>query len=336
MCPVRCLGGAGVAGNPNQVFDSVVFKGSDIVELTVLAPPAQTAPPPQPAYAPPPPPGATAWGAPPPQQPQEQQQIQEQQRAPETQIPDSVPNAWNKPLSGDSSTIPAEANAKPAPTVSIASMPKLQENGVGVATGSRPRPSSYANAAGGPPPGASGARGRGGPRGGGRGGGPSGAPRGRGRHVVAVRGRGGRGAGRVGPPQPVPEVSIPKEEFNFEEALKKFNKDQLSKEVAETTEVELSQVAVKTVYKKDDFFDELSCEALERLADKEAGASSGHRGRMAAQRRTDVETFGGAAAHRGHRGRGRGGRGRRGGARGGRGYNRSSGNPSQQAKEVEA
>ena len=47
-------------------------------------------------------------------------------------------------------------------------------------------------------------------------------------------------------------MTIPTEEFNFEEALKKFNKDDLLKGVA-TEDPALAQAAAKPVYKKDDF-----------------------------------------------------------------------------------
>lgn len=71
---------------------------------------------------------------------------------------------------------------------------------------------------------------------------------------------------------------------------------------------------------KDDFFDQLSCEALEKLRIREAaekGMDDG-RGRFVDQRRLDIETFGGLGAVRhqaygGGRGRGPPGRGGGGG-----------------------
>ncbi|KAK9904875.1 hypothetical protein WJX75_004412 [Coccomyxa subellipsoidea] len=165
----------------------------------------------------------------------------------------------------------------------------------------RPRPTSYAGAAGGRGP----ARGRGGS-------GPPGLapapPRGGGRV-------GGRGQGP--PPAPrAPPVPVPREDFNFEEAFQKFKKEEVKPEVVKEVE------APKETYKQDDFFDSLSCEALER-----AGISEGSRPekpqartRFAEQRKVDIETFGGTGiARRNNYGRGRGRGGRRGGGGGGRG-----------------
>lgn len=47
----------------------------------------------------------------------------------------------------------------------------------------------------------------------------------------AARGRGGQVGAPPGIPRPapVPPVEVPKEEFNFEEALKRFNKEELLK-----------------------------------------------------------------------------------------------------------
>jgi protein LSM14 len=64
----------------------------------------------------------------------------------------------------------------------------------------------------------------------------------------------------------------------------------------------------KTLYKKDDFFDELSCDALDRERER------GERTKFSEQRKIDTETFG-AFPVRSRGGRGRGGRG--GGYRGG-------------------
>ena len=75
------------------------------------------------------------------------------------------------------------------------------------------------------------------------------------------------------------------------------------------------------VYEKDDFFDQLSCEALERLSLGGGGGGAGPgqpgklppRTRFAEQRKLDIETFGGTGiARRNNFGCGRGRRGGRG------------------------
>lgn len=71
------------------------------------------------------------------------------------------------------------------------------------------------------------------------------------------------------------------------------------------------------VYTKDDFFDSISCDAL----DKQHGIDNKLRG--AAERNLNLDTFGAVSLGHSRRGRGRGGRGRgRGGykGRGGRGF----------------
>ena len=83
-------------------------------------------------------------------------------------------------------------------------------------------------------------------------------------------------------------------------------------------EVEKESTPSEKVYEKDDFFDQLSCEALERL---NVGAGGGGqpgqpgklppRTRFAEQRKLDIETFGGTGiARRNNYGRGHGRRGR--------------------------
>ncbi|GFH23465.1 uncharacterized protein HaLaN_21080, partial [Haematococcus lacustris] len=51
-----------------------------------------------------------------------------------------------------------------------------------------------------------------------------------------------------------PTVTVPKEDFDFQAFNAKFKKDEVAKEAEE--------VVRDGVYKKDDFFDMLSCEAL--------------------------------------------------------------------------
>lgn len=90
-------------------------------------------------------------------------------------------------------------------------------------------------------------------------------------------------------------------------------------------EAEQQVKAHPAAYNKDDFFDMVSCEALEKMAAFEHAGGAGRRN-MHEQRQVDIETFGGAGAarhfhHRGRgRGRGRGGYGGRQGGGGGGGY----------------
>lgn len=98
------------------------------------------------------------------------------------------------------------------------------------------------------------------------------------------------------------------EEFDFESNLATFDKVQSSpsNEKEETTS--------DTVYSKDDFFDSISCDAL----DKASGVDNRLRG--AKERSLNLDTFGAVSlGHRRGRGRGRGGRGGRGRGRGGGG-----------------
>lgn len=162
-------------------------------------------------------------------------------------------------------------------------------------------------------------------------------------------------------PMPLP---VPTEDFNFEEQNAKFKKDEVAKVRTQTTlrliaatlscnpylngsswtvysrpllakhglgfglMQEIAEaVKPKGSYSRDDFFDAISCETLERLNINDvavpaaapvvsAGRGDG-RQRAADARRLDMETFGGLGGLRhnynyGGRGRGRGGRGGRG------------------------
>lgn len=98
-------------------------------------------------------------------------------------------------------------------------------------------------------------------------------------------------------------------EFDFEAGLSSFNKEEVAK--SETT------VKVETKYVKDDFFDSLSCEILDRAEGRQTRMNSRD------ERALNQDTFGAIAlqgpSYRrgGYRGGGRGGGGR---GRGGRGY----------------
>ncbi|KAI5064396.1 hypothetical protein GOP47_0021066 [Adiantum capillus-veneris] len=160
--------------------------------------------------------------------------------------------------------------------------------------------------------------------------------------------RGGRGMGR--PSRTAHSRSKLLEDFDFIAMNEKFNKEEVWDELLkveykdrvteeggamqgmyydfDTNEIRkdfdrgLSEHIKKVVYVKDDFFDSLSCDAL----DREHGRQE--RPKFAEQRRIDAETFGshhlrnyrGGGASRGRRGGG-GGRGQgRGGGRARRGY----------------
>jgi protein LSM14 len=102
-------------------------------------------------------------------------------------------------------------------------------------------------------------------------------------------------------------------EFNFEEGLSHFKKDEVLAEVATTAE---ASKVVESKYKKDDFFDSLSCDIL----DREEGRKTRLNGYE--ERQLNQDTFGAIALQSHYRRggfHGRGGRGR-GGRGGGRGY----------------
>ncbi|KAL2546533.1 Protein decapping 5 [Forsythia ovata] len=147
-------------------------------------------------------------------------------------------------------------------------------------------------------------------------------PNGAGYHMRNnYRGRGGRGTGI--------SRSVTKftEDFDFMAMNEKFNKDEVwghlgksnksqSKEGNENgsdeddddshdeDDTELPKIEIKSVYKKDDFFDSISSNALDN-------ESNHGRTRYSEQMKLDTETFGDFSRYRG----GRGGRGPRGGGR---------------------
>ncbi|KAL9231344.1 hypothetical protein vseg_006583 [Gypsophila vaccaria] len=142
--------------------------------------------------------------------------------------------------------------------------------------------------------------------------------------------RGGRGRGRGRGPEFARSAPNYTEDFDFEAMNEKFKKDEvwgsLGKSVSNADDGldvqdeennDVSAVDKKPVYKKDDFFDTLSCNALDR-------ESRNGRTRFSEQMRLDTETFGDISRNRGFRGGrgpGRGGRSRGGyHGRGGYGY----------------
>mmetsp|Transcript_12655 Transcript_12655/g.27389 ORF Transcript_12655/g.27389 Transcript_12655/m.27389 type:complete len:406 (-) Transcript_12655:400-1617(-) len=296
----------------NEVYEYIIFKGEDIKDLTVMSPQPAAAVANDPAIISATPQGYGYGGAPPAPYAQ-----------PQAPPPAYSTGAWGSAMNSAASTAPsnqqytalygnsqwtpsppqapppsdyraptaAQVAAAPAPTVSVApaaARPAAPQQ-------PPPKPATFAQAAGARPP----------PAGG------RGFQGGRGPGAQPARGRGawGRGdaapAGRGGPPgQPRPAapaavpIPVPQEDFDFDSMFKKFNKDDLKKEVVEKV------VEKDKVYQKDEFFDLISCEALER----------NQRTTLQEQRKIDMETFGGLGGLRHNYGRGRG-RGH-----GGRGY----------------
>ncbi len=114
-------------------------------------------------------------------------------------------------------------------------------------------------------------------------------------------------------------MAVPTEDFNFEAAFQKFSKEAMAQQ---------AMAQPVATYVKDDFFDSMSCEALERQA---TAQQSQGRSRFHEQRKLDMDTFGAAGGARrvDHSGGGRGGRGDGGrGGRGGRGEARRAPRPS--------
>ncbi|KAF6264508.1 Scd6-like Sm domain-containing protein [Scenedesmus sp. NREL 46B-D3] len=332
----------------NETYEFIIFRGEDIQDLTVMSQPTPQQQPKSsvpddpaiisagaststglygssygaPAAAPPPVYGGGGlWGPPgaPPVPPPAQQPPPAQYSA--YGAPSGMPAG---PLGG--------GNLAPnvAPTVNLTPVGQ-QHGGPPPGAPNGDLSGSYGHAAGGGRgPGGMGAPGRGGMggmgggpgRGGGMGGrgmmqgppggmmgGPPGGPAG---------GRGGpmagRGGGRGPAPAPAPAPPVPDEDYNFEEANKHFNKE------AALREAEQSVKGHPAAYNKDDFFDMVSCEALDKAAVFDSHHQGGgqpfvHRRNMHEQRAVDIETFGGLGGvrHFYHRGRGRGGRGGKGG-----------------------
>ncbi|CAK7335069.1 unnamed protein product [Dovyalis caffra] len=136
--------------------------------------------------------------------------------------------------------------------------------------------------------------------------------------------RGGRGRGRGN------EISRSatrfEEDFDFTAMNEKFNKDEVwghlgkihkaqgRDDLLDEDDVGSSKLETKPVYVKDDFFDSISCDALD-------GGSRNGRARFSQRSRRDTDAFGNFSHHRGGRGGwepGRGGRSR--GGYYGRGY----------------
>lgn len=112
----------------------------------------------------------------------------------------------------------------------------------------------------------------------------------------------------------VPET--PREEFDIQSKLAEFTKDKPA--INESDDAGDSLEPPKS-YEKDDFFDSISCDSL----DRQQGIDNRLRG--AKERNLNTETFGAVALNSQRRRRRGGGRGGRGRGRGGRGRGRGRG-----------
>lgn len=77
-------------------------------------------------------------------------------------------------------------------------------------------------------------------------------------------------------------------DFDFEASNKKFDKEKIEAEIEQSQ----TDAADDEAYVKDDFFDRLSCEALEKLQVDVDGEAKTDRSLLAEQRKKDSETFG--------------------------------------------
>jgi len=118
--------------------------------------------------------------------------------------------------------------------------------------------------------------------------------------VSSGRGGGRRfGSGGRGGFNPGPKVHL--DDFDFEGANARFNKEKVLEEVAQKPE---EQSDKPPAYNKLSFFDTISCEATDRMKEKEGGKT---RQTLSEQRKLDAETFGAMnlnERHRNYRGRG--------------------------------
>ncbi|PNH06870.1 Protein decapping 5 [Tetrabaena socialis] len=338
----------------NEVYDYIIFKGDDIKDLTVLGPPgtalnAPGAPAPLPPSEPLP---ASPWGQPqPPQQPYAAPIYGNDQWAPAAQQPPAPqappPQQQQQAYTAPPPPVAPASSQKVAPQVQIAPAaprpppapqqpPPKPSNYAQAAAGVRGGPAPGRGAAPGPLNGGRGVGGRAGPQapyavGGGRGAPPPGG--GRGGPAARASDEGETLASKAG----CVAHSSSWAATGLTAALPPtaINRHQPSQpqEVAEA-------VKPRGSYAKDDFFDAISCETLERMhiADPSGpgaapsappaggprmdGGRGDGRQRAADARRLDMETFGGLGGLRhnyNYGGRGRGGARGSGGRGGGRG-----------------
>mmetsp|Transcript_37171 Transcript_37171/g.52516 ORF Transcript_37171/g.52516 Transcript_37171/m.52516 type:complete len:381 (+) Transcript_37171:45-1187(+) len=289
----------------DAIHPYLVFRGSDIKDLHVHEKGAEEAPPPPP----PPPPGTVTPAAQPKPSPAAADAVAtDPPPAPKTQETTTGTTATKKTVSPPPGTIPNPPTAKPDPpappkpskNVTSPPQPASVEPGPTSTTGppSKEPPAmsngSNATAATNGAPRQSRPKHNRGPR--------------KPQHQV------GTGASLLNRKErgqvDKSGIETPRSDFDFETNLDKFEK----------AEEEAAQESTEA-YQKDDFFDSISCDAL----DKERGVDNRLRGSM--ERNLNTETFGAVALNsNNNRRRGRyrgGGRGRgRGRGRGGRGRGR--------------
>eukprot|EP01114_Cavostelium_apophysatum_P001431 TRINITY_DN1122_c0_g1_i2.p1 TRINITY_DN1122_c0_g1~~TRINITY_DN1122_c0_g1_i2.p1 ORF type:complete len:456 (-),score=116.27 TRINITY_DN1122_c0_g1_i2:157-1524(-) len=133
--------------------------------------------------------------------------------------------------------------------------------------------------------------------------------------------RGGRGGSRGGPSRgtfsSAATAGAPLGDFDFEGANARFDKEKILGEVV--AEVEPKE---EPAYEKSSFFDNISCEAIDRIREREQGQRVNKT--MSEQRKLDTETFGQSSVRRGRSG-GYNRGGQRGGQSGGQNRNNSGG-----------
>ncbi|KAL1923163.1 uncharacterized protein VTP21DRAFT_9539 [Calcarisporiella thermophila] len=328
LAQVRSFGTEGRKGNPaeeippsDNLFEFIVFRGADVVDLQVFESPAP--PPPPPASLLPNDPAIVGASV-----PQQVQQANNSSSLP-THEPqysyNGVQGGWNQPE--PSPPTPAKPSDLPGPakagepskkqetvapqsqkdTPTAKSIEQLAKRVSKLNVGNKDTPDQHTRPAEHPP--SQNQRGQSNPR------------------------RPSRGGPRRPPGQnhkaPSQRTQVPNSDFDFESANAKFNKEEMVRE----NESEVVLIPSENFYdKKKSFFDNISCELKERVRDGNEGAGrksqlsqTERRAKMNEERKLNLETFGQAdlGRRRFRKGGGGGGYRRSGGRRGDRGQQAS-------------